>query len=104
MRAASGPLVVFASPNGLDHPRLGLSVGRRVGSAVHRHRIKRLLRESFRLEMAQLPAGYDLVVNVRPHSSPTLAMYRRLLVELAGRAVRGWERRQGRSDEASEPG
>jgi ribonuclease P protein component len=95
VRAASGPLVVFAAANGLAHPRLGLSVGRRVGGAVRRHRIKRLLRESFRLEMAQLPAGYDLVVNVRPHGVLPLEAYRRLLVELAARAARTWEQRRG---------
>lgn len=95
IRAAAGPLVVFATANGLKHPRLGLSVGRRVGGAVRRHRIKRLLRESFRLEMAQLPAGYDLVVNVRPHGALPLESYRKLLVELATRAARTWEQRRG---------
>lgn len=87
-------MVVFVAPNGLGHARLGLSVGRRVGGAVRRHRVKRLLREAFRLEMAQLPAGYDLVVNVRQHEVMPLASYRRLLVDLAGRGARRWERRE----------
>jgi ribonuclease P protein component len=39
---------LFAMPNGLDHSRFGLSVGKRVGGAVVRNRVKRLLREFFR--------------------------------------------------------
>lgn len=78
---ARGPLVIFAKPNGLASARLGLSVGRRVGMAVTRARIKRLLRESFRLERAGLPGGLDLVINVRPHKAKGLGEYRQLLAE-----------------------
>ncbi len=69
-----GPITVFAIPNDLGHCRLGLSVGRRVGGAVVRNRIKRRLREAFRLIEAELDlggdgerCGYDCVVVVRPH-------------------------------------
>ncbi len=55
-------LLVFGCENGLPHPRLGLSVSRKVGNAVVRNRWKRLLREAFRLSREQLPAGLDLVV------------------------------------------
>jgi ribonuclease P protein component len=61
-RAGDGRLVVYARANGLGRTRLGLSVGRRLGGAVQRNRIKRLLREAFRRLRADLPAGYDVVI------------------------------------------
>jgi ribonuclease P protein component len=62
-----GALRVHAIPNELGHHRLGLSVGRRVGTAVRRNRVKRLLREAFRLDQHRLPGAYDLIVVVMPH-------------------------------------
>lgn len=56
---------VIASPNGLGHPRLGLSVGvRAAGSAVNRNRVKRVVRERFRVSQQELPA-VDIVFNAR---------------------------------------
>ena len=57
--------MVIARPNGLGHPRLGLAVGvKAAGNAVNRNRIKRVVRNAFRLRQAELPA-IDLVVNAR---------------------------------------
>jgi ribonuclease P protein component len=94
-----GPLTAFAKPNSLPHPRLGLSV-RRFSTAVQRNRLKRLLREAFRLSQEELPRGeagsYDVVVTARDHQPLDLEEYRRILTDLAGQLHREWERRQAR--------
>jgi ribonuclease P protein component len=68
-------LVLYAFPreddrdgNAEEGPRLGLSVSRRVGGAVDRTRVKRVLREAFWAEAERLPAGSDYVVVARPDS------------------------------------
>jgi ribonuclease P protein component len=90
-RESRGPLTVFALPNDLGHPRLGLSVGRRVGTAPKRNRIKRLLREAFRLMQHDLPRGYDVVINVRPHETALLADYQRMLSACVVKLHAKWE-------------
>ena len=89
-----GPLKVFARPNELDHPRLGLSVARTVGSAPKRNRIKRLIRESFRLMQHDFPRGYDLLVVVRPHEPMILAEYQRILSAVMVKLHAAWTRRE----------
>lgn len=58
----SRELMVKAVPNGGANSRLGLSVGRRHGNAVRRNRIKRLLREAWRLNKQVLTVPCDLVI------------------------------------------
>ena len=76
-------LLIYGCENALDHPRIGLSVSRKVGPAVVRNRWKRLLREAFRLSRQRLPAGLDLVTIPRAAAPPTLAQLQQSLVELA---------------------
>ncbi|WP_144170083.1 ribonuclease P protein component [Pseudomonas sp. Kh13] len=58
-------LLILARENGLDHPRLGLVIGKKsVKLAVQRNRLKRLMRDSFRLNQ-QLLAGLDIVIVAR---------------------------------------
>jgi ribonuclease P protein component len=64
-RFADAQFAIFVRPNQRPQARLGLSVAARIiGGAVRRNRIKRLVRESFRLHQHEFPA-VDIVVNAR---------------------------------------
>ena len=58
-------LAVYVRPNRLSKNRLGLTVGTKVGKAVCRNRVRRLIRESYRLQEDVLKTGYDLVIVAR---------------------------------------
>jgi len=86
--ASDDQLLVFGHVNGLPHPRLGLSVAKKVGSAVVRNRWKRIVREAFRLCREMLPYGVDLVVIPRQSGKPELGPTMRSLPRLAARVAK----------------
>lgn len=89
-RRESGPLLVYARPNELEHQRLGLSVSRKVGGAVRRVKVKRHLREAFRLMLPSFQAAFDFIVVVRPHRTAKAADYRRHLENAMRKVVQEW--------------
>lgn len=101
-RASVAGITIFTKPNDLGHARLGLSIGRRVGSAVVRSRVKRLIREAFRLTRAELPGSYDLVVSVRSAEGLTLERSIQSMRECARKTHDVWQRRARRTSESSE--
>ena len=58
-------LVLYVKENGLEKNRLGVSVSKKVGNSVVRHRITRLIRESYRLHEDMFNSGLDMVVIAR---------------------------------------
>lgn len=83
-RAGDEHLLVFAAPRPEGGPtRVGFSISKKNGNSPQRHRIRRLLREAFRLSQYEIPEGLDLILIPRPGSGSTLDDYQRSLVRLS---------------------
>lgn len=79
-RRSGRHFTVFFCPNGLGRTRFGISVKRALGGSVVRNRIRRRVREIFRLHRRAIPAGWDIVVH--PRSSVATAEFGTLEAEL----------------------
>ncbi|MBW8001303.1 MAG: ribonuclease P protein component [Planctomycetes bacterium] len=66
IRVSNDLLVLYIAENQRQYQRLGISIGKSAGNAVVRNRLKRLLREAFRLNQDQIPNGYDYLLMMSP--------------------------------------
>ncbi len=62
-------LVMYVKENGTEGNRIGISVSRKVGNSVVRHRVTRLVRESYRLHEAIFNSGLDIVIVARKNAA-----------------------------------
>ena len=79
-RRSSRQFIAFFTANGRGESRFGMSVGRALGSAVVRNRIRRRVREILRLDWGEIPSGWDIVVH--PRASVARAEFASLRQEL----------------------
>ena len=83
-RAGDGHLLIFAALNPeSDRTRIGFSISKKQGNSVRRHRLRRLLREAYRLSQHDVPEGLDLILIPRIGSDSTLEDYQSSLVRLS---------------------
>ena len=103
LRIGDGCMALIALANDDSRTRLGLAVSKRCGNSVQRNRLKRRLREAFRLSRAELPTGLDLVIQPRADTPIQLAALRQSLISLTKRAAKKWaaQTRTARADAAS---
>lgn len=84
-RAGDRLLLVYAAANGKEWSRLGISIPKRIGNSVVRHRVRRLIREAFRRNKPALPHGLDLVCVAKIDAARKGAAIETSLIQLAGK-------------------
>ncbi len=100
-KSASGHcVVVYCRKNGLPYNRLGLTAGTKLGHAVVRNRIRRRIREAYRLSEQSYVLGYDIVVVARHRAVD--ASYQEIAQCLAHQMSKLGLIRKERTDEAAD--
>ncbi len=84
---AAGNIVIFYRKNEYGHNRLGVSISKKVGKSVVRHRLKRIIKEAFTRLKDKMQNGYDIVVVVRRGAAAV--KFGDMLAELARLFKRG---------------
>ncbi|MCX2727639.1 ribonuclease P protein component [Thermomicrobium sp. 4228-Ro] len=97
-------LVLSVAPNGLEHNRYGFAVGKRVGKAVRRNKVKRWLREAVRRFHPELEQGYDIVFVARGALAEPSVTYHEVAAQVESllRRVGLWRATEERSAGAGE--
>jgi ribonuclease P protein component len=100
-----GQIGMCIAENNAGHPRIGISIGRPVGNAVKRNRIKRLLREAFRHTQHDWPGdnhvAYDIILLVRPHELMPAHMYTDIFTNLQRQCLQKHHATRARMDSAN---
>ncbi|MBF0214367.1 MAG: ribonuclease P protein component [Magnetococcales bacterium] len=72
-RRTTSRLFILLTRDGQSEPtRIGITVSRKVGNAVHRSRVKRIIRETFRLQRPKLKPGLECVIIAKPLAGQTV--------------------------------
>ena len=90
LKIKAGVFLVIGRVNGLEHNRVGVTVTKKVGPAVTRNLIKRLVRELFRLNNHHWPVGLDFVFIARPEAGSRPRGDLRADLSLAGQKIAAW--------------
>ena len=87
---ADGTLVLFALPTASADQsiRIGITIPKKTGNAVQRNRWKRLIRESFRVQQAALPTGYEFIIRPKRGASPSWRAIEKSIPHLARKAAK----------------
>ena len=89
--AASRQFVMYVLENGTDKNRMGISVSKKVGNSVVRHRVTRLVREGYRLQERQFARGRDIVVIARASAAQCTQEEAKESLRYLGKKLHIWE-------------
>ena len=67
---ADHQIVMYQIENGLPYNRIGITVSKKIGNSVVRHRVKRIIKEAYRLHENEFQSGYDIVMIARKTAEP----------------------------------